>query len=108
MATVNRGWLKRQIKAGNVYMVGSYNYDDMRGADRTADVCRPVEVLEAKDEHGRYIRTAGAVGLYESDFTTKSGCAYESGKPGGVTLIVHSNCNYDLVVDGWKGGKVAK
>jgi hypothetical protein len=43
------------------------------------------------------LRKEGVCYLYPSDFTTKSGCCYQS--PNGIiTLIVHSNSNYDLRV----------
>jgi len=37
----------------------------------------------------------GHFNVFEFDFKTKSGCAYEGGD-GVICLIVHSNCSYEL------------
>lgn len=89
--TINRGWLLRQAKAGKLAMVGSYHFDDQFGQSGSKDQLMPVQIIKNHSEH-----KSGVLGLYESDFRSKSGCAYQSAEGDAITLIVHSNCNYDL------------
>ena len=92
MKTINRGWLKRQVERGKVWKVSSYHFDDMHGEERSAEA-RPVRLMP----EDRTIREPGICYLFPSDFSTKSGMAYER-SPGHLVLIVHGNCNYDLEV----------
>lgn len=90
--TINRGWLLRQAKAGKLAMVGSYHFDDQYGQSGSEGKLMPVRIISNHSEH-----QTGVLGLYEHDFRSKSGCAYRSDDDT-ITLIVHSNCNYDLRV----------
>lgn len=90
MKTFRRDKLRRLVEAGRVETISTYHFDDMLGESRTHNpmpvAMRPADWKDMKE---------GTVYLFPSDFRTKSGCCYESGN-GIVTLIVHSNSNYDL------------
>jgi hypothetical protein len=93
MKTINRGWLRRQVAAGKVVAVSAYHFDDMMGASRGLPAPTPVKLhADFPDWHDR---CEGTIYLYDSDFTAKSGRAYDTGN-GVIHLTVHSNCNYDL------------
>jgi hypothetical protein len=88
----NRGKLLREAKAGKVVVVGSYHFDDMFGETNSKNCVTPVYIKEEGQENKR-----GYCTLTAWKFKTKSGCAYDNGN-GVITLIVHSNCNYDFKV----------
>lgn len=92
MKTFNRGKLRKLVGAGKVTMIGSYHYDDMSGGERS-EKRLPVAVAPAD----RNLRQNGTLYLSEHDFTSKSGHCYVSG-PATVSLIVHSNCNYEFEI----------
>ena len=87
-ATFNRGKLRKLAAAGRLVLASSYHFDDMLGEDRTAKEMPVAIAPENRDD-----RKEGTCYLWDHDFKSSSGCAYESG-PGLVTLIVHSNSNY--------------
>ena len=90
METVNRGRLLKLAKAGRLTMVQSYHFDDMYGQETSTKEI-PVRIKSAYDDFKE-----GFCNLLESDFKSKSGCAYKSGDT--IVLIVHSNCNYNFRV----------
>lgn len=92
--TFNRGQLFKLVKAGRVYLTESYSFDDMYGSERQQGIRKPVAIRpeDMKD------RKEGIAYLFESDFSTKSGCAWKNAN-GTVTLIIHSNCNVTLAID---------
>jgi hypothetical protein len=92
MKTFRRDKLRRLIEAGKVTLASSYHFDDMTG-EHHSHTPMPVAMKPA-DWHDR---KEGICYLGEWDFTTKSGCCYESGN-GIVTLIVHGNSSYDFRV----------
>jgi hypothetical protein len=93
MKTINRGWLRRMVKAGRIVAVSAYHFDDMTGEDRGLPHEMPVKLrADFPDWHDR---KEGTIYLHDSDFKSKSGCCYDGGN-GIIHLSVHSNCNYDL------------
>lgn len=91
MRTFNRGKLRKLVEAGRVEMTGAYSFDDMTGAELIRDKRLPVR-MHPGDWHDCQ---QGTCYLHEHDFKSKSGRAWENPN-GTVTLVVHSNCNYDL------------
>jgi hypothetical protein len=87
--TVNRGHLLKAAKAGKLVCVGSREFCDMHG-ESTTNTPKPVHVMAGHGDHKE-----GHFNVFEFDFKTKSGCAYEGGD-GVICLIVHSNCSYEL------------
>ena len=92
MQTFRRDKLKRLVEAGKVETVSTYHFDDMTGASRTHN---PMPVaMKPADWHDR---KEGICYLTEWDFKSVSGCCYVRGPANNiVTLIVHSNSNYDF------------
>ena len=93
MKTFRRDKLLRLAEAGRLVSVGSYHFDDMYGASRVREEM-PVEIQPddpAERRHGD-----GVCRLFRSSFSGY-GRAWEN-SDGTVTLIVHSNCNYDFRV----------
>jgi hypothetical protein len=88
--TFNRGKLKKLVEQGKVEMVEAYHFDDMTGSERTHKVM-PVAMRPA-DWHDRQ---EGVCYLFEHDFTSKSGRAWQDDS-GLIVLYVHSNCDYTL------------
>lgn len=87
MKTIRRDWLRKQVEKGAVEMIGSRNFDDMYGQTISENVLPVrINVDNWKD---------GFCNLYVSDFTTKSGCAYQN-ETGIITLIIHSNSSLKL------------
>jgi hypothetical protein len=92
MKTYSRGTLRKLVEAGRVVMTNGYHYDDMMGESRTGG-SMPVQM---KPENWQN-RKDGVCYLTVWDLTAKSGCAYcRDDDPSAVTLIVHSNSNYEL------------
>lgn len=91
--TFNRGKLLKLAQAGKLVKVDSYHFDDMMGETRSREEM-PVAMKPA-DWHDQ---KPGTCYLTEWQFKTKSGCAYLSSpsRPDLVTLIVHSNSNFDF------------
>ena len=91
MKTYRRDKLRRQVEAGKVTTVSTYHFDDMFGESRTNKempvMMRPADWKDMKE---------GTVYLFPSDFTSKSGSAWEEN--GFVVLYVHSNSNYTFKV----------
>lgn len=95
METVNRGWLKRQMAAGNVVMVGSYHFDDLLGSSRSST---EMPTKFRKEGEPREYKE-GLAEFSDFDFTSNSGRAYwENKEKGLVHLRVHSNYNVTLKV----------
>jgi len=93
MKTVNRGWLRRMVKAGRIVAVSACHFDDLHGEDRGLPQEMPVKLwADYPDWHDRQ---EGTIYLHDGDFKSKSGCCYQNAN-GTITLIVHSNSNYDL------------
>lgn len=92
MKTFNRGKLKKLAAAGKLLLAESYHFDDMMGEHRNKDAAIPVRI---KAGYGDFIE--GYCNLFESDFSGKSGRAWENAD-GTITLIVHSNANYTFKV----------
>lgn len=87
--TMNRGTLKKLVKAGKVTSTSSYSFDDLLGESRgTTEV--PVRFLE-DGERG----TDGVIGLRDFHFDCKGGRARRESADR-VVLYVHSNLNYTL------------
>lgn len=91
MKTFRRDKLRRLVEAGRVECAGSYHFDDMYGESRDGAKAMPVAMKPA-DWHDM---KEGVCYLTESDFTTNSGRAWLN-ENGTVTLIVHSNSNFDF------------
>ena len=91
MKTVRRDKLKRLAAAGRLVMVESYHFDDMTGESR-GNKELPVRVMSG---HGDW--KEGWCNVWEIDFTTKSGSAWENPN-GTITLYIHSNSNLDFRV----------
>lgn len=93
MKTFRRDKLRRLIEAGRVVTVSTYSFDDMHGESRGNKVM-PVAMKpdDWKD------RKEGVCYMGKWDFDSKSGCCYQSNDkdPSRVTLIVHSNSNYEF------------
>lgn len=89
MKTFRRDKLRRLVEAGRVVTVSTYHFDDMTGATQSA-ASMPVAIMPADWRD----RKEGVCYLYPSCFTSKSGTCYESN--GVITLIVHSNSNYEF------------
>ncbi len=99
---INRGTLRRMAAQGRLEMVESYHFDDMMGTSATKNATIPVIYPRPQDWHDR---KEGILYLDNFDFTTKSGCCYESPN-GTVTLIVHSNCNYTFRIKEKEGNYI--
>lgn len=111
MQTVNRGWLKRQVAAGNLdakcdyHLTDDYTYDNGNNGGRTT--WRPARmrqpVYERSEAGSRFDRLVdddfreGNINLTASDFTGKSGRAWRQAD-GSIALVVHSNLCYTLRV----------
>jgi hypothetical protein len=98
MKTFNRGHLKRLVAAGRVVLHDAYNFDDQYGSSRTQGQAMPVRFMpdEIRD------RKEGECYVWESDFVSRCGGAYEAGvDKAGVPLVrlrVHSNCFYTFKI----------
>jgi len=79
----------KQVQRGNVVKVASYHFDDQDGQEITKSEM-PCRILT---DHSDF--KEGYCNLYPSDFDSGSGRAWLN-EDGTITLIVHSNCNYDL------------
>lgn len=90
LKTFRRDKLRRLVEAGKVELVSAYHYDDM-GDRRTRG---PMKVAMHPADWRDC--SPGICYLRPSQFTTESGRCYEAS--GIVTLIVHSNSNYDFLV----------
>lgn len=91
MKTFNRSKLRKLVEQGRVIAVGSYSFDDMEGESR--DTAKGMLcAIRPQDWHDR---KEDVCYLFEHDFTSKCGRAWQS-ENGVITLYVHSNCNYDL------------
>ena len=101
--TFNRGKLRRLVEAGRVTAVGSYHFDDMYGASRDTAKGMPVAI---RPENWKD-RKEGVCYLFESDFTSKCGRAWQN-DDGTVCLYVHSNSNFDLRINDEPTAKVEK
>ena len=98
MATVNRGWLKRQVMQGRVMARCTGHYTDDYAFDAAygfgiMDEWKPVRIAAAGTEF-----SPDFVTLTEWDFTTKSGGAYTDAREGVIQFYVHSNLSYDMKV----------
>lgn len=90
MSTFRRDKLLRLAKAGDLVCVGSYHFDEMTGQEQRKET-KPVRV---KKEYGDFVE--GFVNVFESDFSSRCGCAYLGKDRLQCCLIVHSNCNFDF------------
>ena len=96
MKTVNRGWLKRQVKAGKVeakctgHYTDDYAFDAANGFGKM-DEWKPVRVL---DDFTKNDFRTDVITLYESSFSSKSGAAYTDGAI--IAFWVHNNLHYDM------------
>ena len=88
MKTINRGWLKKQVKKGNIEMVSSRHFDDMHGESTTKKTI-PVKL------GGEFAE--GICTLHDSDFKTKSGAAWKNPDET-IALCIHSNLTMDLKI----------
>lgn len=88
--TFRRDKLKRLVEAGRVQLAKAYHFDDMYGTSRTNEPM-PVAMMPA-DWHDR---KEGVCYLRDGDFNSQVGRAWLNDN-GTVTLIVHSNSNYDF------------
>lgn len=95
MKTVNRGWLKRKVAAGEMEAKLSYSFDDMYGSERGTE-WKPARLRVAGE-----VPPEGLVSFFPFDFESKSGRAYYA--DAGETVIhlrIHSNLSYDLRLKG--------
>jgi hypothetical protein len=95
MKTIRRDKLLRLARNGKLVTVSSYSFDDMHGASRSKTE-RPVAIIPEGNPDWWKERKEGVAYLHASDFTG-SGRAWENPN-GTITLIVHSNLNYDFRV----------
>lgn len=91
MKTIRRDTLLKKAKAGKLFLVNSYNFDDMYGLKQERDLRVPVRICGYADHIDGYCN------LFEFDFTSSSGRAYLNDN-GTVHLRVHSNCFMDFEV----------
>jgi len=91
MKTIRRDRLRRLCAQGRLEVVGSYHFDDMAGESRDSAKGMPAAIRPA-DWHDR---KDGVCYLFEHDFTSSAGRAWEN-PDGTITLYVHSNSNYTL------------
>jgi len=90
MKTFRRDKLRRLVEQGKIETVATYHFDDMYGESR-GHQSMPCAIMP-KDWHDR---KEGICYMFDHDFTSGSGRAWLNPN-GTVTLIVHSNSNYDL------------
>lgn len=94
MKTVNRGWLKKQVRAGKVegrcdgHYTDDYAFDAANGFGRTTG-WKPVRIKEGAAMFG------GTIYLSEAGFGYKSGAAYTQ-DDGTISYHVHGNLSYTL------------
>ena len=98
MKTFRRDKLRRLVDAGLVTSLSTYHFDDMLGESRSHEPM-PVRMMP---EDRSTVRD-GTVFLFPSDFTSKSGSAYDGGttKDGLpiVNLLIHSNSSVTMVIN---------
>ena len=87
MKTFNRGTLKKLAQQGKLVRVSSYHFDDMTGETRSTGEA----LVRIKKDSRDWIE--GQCNMVESDFTGKSGRAWEN-PDGTITLKVHSNLDF--------------
>ena len=92
MNTIRRDKVRRLAEAGKLVLAGSYHFDDMYGESRSKEALK-VKVVPYQQR----TYEEGYCYLDPGDFTTKSGAAWINPN-GTITLIVHSNSNFDFQV----------
>jgi len=90
--TLRRDWLRRQVQAGRVIVVGSYHFDDMQGTSRDTAKGMPAAIAPPDWRE----RKSGVCYIHPHEFTGNAGRAWKDDATGVITLYVHSNSNYDL------------
>ena len=96
--TVNRGWLKKQVLAGNVEAICSYNMTDDYKRDAANNFGKTTTFVPCRIKSGFEI-IEGCMNFYESDFRSKCGAAWMN-ENGTICFMVHSNRSYDLRIKG--------
>jgi hypothetical protein len=92
MKTFRRDRLRKLIEAGKIVTVSTYHFDDMMGETR-GHKTMPVAMKPADWRD----RKEGVCYVTEHDLTAKSGSCYVRDESNQIiTLIVHSNSNYEF------------
>jgi hypothetical protein len=93
--SINRGWLMKQVEAGNVTMTGARSFDDGYGESRDENIEKKVSIRTEGDRS----YPENEIKLHPHDFKSKAGTAYWTNKSKGLaSLIVHPNLSYELRV----------
>src|SRR3990167_6603960 len=92
MKTFRRDKLRRLVEQNRIETVSTYHFDDMYGETR-GHKTMPC-AMNPSDWHDR---KEGICYMFAHDFTSKSGGCWLN-ENGTVSLIVHSNSNYDLLI----------
>ncbi len=90
MSAFRRDKLRRLVEAGKMQVIGTYHFDDQFGTSGGKKLMECGIMPEDRDT-----RIPGVCYLFPSDFKSSAGCCWKNPN-GTITLIVHSNSNYDF------------